>query len=151
MGGQSVGYASYLEDVRNRLDEAMHELRDAPVVGAAVSRKKTEALLEVCQATLDQLDELREMVDDPRFDLAYEVAQLDREKEGLSAEIRGLTVKRDRLREHAARLETDGKNAKLELKRLHAELKHKDDDYEALLRANPDAAYERYWPRPKGS
>jgi chromosome segregation ATPase len=141
-----MGYASYLEDVRNRLDGAMHELRGAPAVGAAASRRKTQALLDACQATLDQLDELRTMVDDPRFDLAYEVTQLDREKEELRAEIQELIVRRDRIRSHAARLEGDGKKAKLELKRLRAEIERKDDEYEALLRANPEAAYGRYWP-----
>lgn len=144
-----MGYASYFEDIRTRLEEAMLELREVPDREAEQHRRKTQALLDACQSALDQLNQLREMVDNPRFDLAYEVTQLDREKKELGAEITELTGKRARLLDHVRRLEAEGKQAKLDLKRLQAEIKRKDDEYEALLRANPEAGYERYWPGPR--
>lgn len=142
-----MGYASYLEDIRERLDQQAVALRAAlqePSARAAAIKRQAQSLLDACERTLRQVDELTELVSDPHFDLAYEITQLDREKAELQSEIKGLEGQRSGLVDHVRGLEADRKRSKEELKRLESEVALRDKDYESLLRANPAAAYEAY-------
>jgi chromosome segregation ATPase len=146
-----LGYASYLEHAQLRLEEALQALREAPPTEADKYRRRTQALLEACQAAIERVSELRTMVQDPRFDLAYEVTELDREKAALGAEISQLEDKRQRLLAHAQQLEHDSKRAKMEKTRLEREIARKDAEFEAMARANPAGAYELYSKQPSDS
>jgi len=149
-----VGYASYLEDIRERLDQQAVALRAAlqePFTRAAETKRQSaetkrqaQSLLDACERTLRQVDELTELVSDPHFDLAYEITQLDQEKAELQNEIKRLEGQRSGLVDHVRGLEADRKSSKAELKRLKREVALREKDYESLLRANPAAAYEAY-------
>jgi chromosome segregation ATPase len=145
-----MGYASYLEDIREAheaLDERAVALRTAladPSTRAAQIKREAQSLLDACERTLKQVDELTDLVSDPHFDLAYEITQLDQEKAELQSEITGLEAKRVRLEGHVRRLEADGKALKEEQKRLKRQIASKDEEFESLLRANPGAAYDAY-------
>lgn len=142
-----MGYASYLEDIRERLDEQAVALRAAleqPSARATEIKREAQSLLDACERTLRQVDELMELVSDPHFDLAYEITELDREKAELQREVTRLGAQRVRLLDHVQRLEDEQKRLKQERKRLASEIALKDEEYESLLRANPAAAYEAY-------
>jgi chromosome segregation ATPase len=142
-----VGFASYLEDIRERLDEQAVALRAAlldPSARDAEIKRQAQSLLDACERTLRQVDELTELVSDPHFDLAYEITQLDGEKAELQSEIKKLEVQLSGLVDHVRRLEADRKRFREELKLLKSEIALRDKEYEALLRANPVAAYEAY-------
>src|SRR5687767_12475823 len=111
-----MGYASYLEDIRDRLEEAMAGVQTVSSGMAAEQRRKTQGLLDACKVTLAQIDEFRDLVDDPRFDLAYEIAELDREKAELRKEVTHLVAKRERLLAHVRQLEQTGKEKNAEIR-----------------------------------
>ena len=142
-----MGYASYLEDIRERIDQQIGVLRAAledPSARAAELKREAQSLLDACQQTLRQVDELSELVTDPHFDLALEITELDKEKAELQSEINRLEAQRSALHAHVRSLERDRKDLKDERKRLKSQIALKDDEYEALLRENPAAAYEAY-------
>jgi chromosome segregation ATPase len=146
-GEVGMAYASYLEDIHERLDQQIVGLRTAledPSVRVAEIKREAQFLLDACERTLRQVDELRELVSDPHFDLAYEITQLDKEKAELQSEIKLLEAERSRLVGHMRTLERDRKSFKRNLKRLESEIALREKEYEALLRENPAAAYEVY-------
>jgi chromosome segregation ATPase len=142
-----MGYASYFEDIRDRLDERAGALRRALDDGsmpAAEIKRQAQSLLDAWEQTRKEFDELAELARDPHFDLAFEIAELDREKAELQREITGLEVRRVRLQSHNDRLETEGKELKREQKRLRREIAAKDEELEAFVRKNPAAALDAY-------
>ena len=142
-----MGYASYLEDIHERLSRDLVSFRrivEAPDTSGLEAKRKAQSLLNACEGVLKEIERLQELVKDPRFDLAYEVTQLDEERRELEAEISQLKLKRDRALAHAHRLEGESKGLRRKVRRLERESAQKDEQYEKLLRTNPDAAYELY-------
>jgi chromosome segregation ATPase len=142
-----MGYASYLEDIRERLDQQIATLRAAqhdPAARAEQSNREAQSLLAACEQTLSQVDDLMELVSDPHFDLAYEITQLDKEKADLQSEIKRLNEQRTKLLDHVRRLEGERTSFREQLKRLKSELDTRNEEYESLLLENPAAAYDAY-------
>lgn len=142
-----MGLVSYLEDISERLAEdvvRLEWLATSRVNSVQQTRQEAAALLKSSRDVLAQIDDLREMAQNPRFDLAFEVVQLEADKKTLESQIGELTEKRDRLLDHATSLEHRGKADRQEVKDLRRRLAAKERELEAILRANPEGAYAMY-------
>ncbi len=144
-----MGWASYLEDIQDRLSNDHHHLRavlDRPSSHSAELQGHARALLVACEGVLLSIREHLELATDPEFDLSFEIAELDREKAALERQVVELSARRSELDGQIKDMQSGLKELKIELKHQRQLSKLKDDDLEKRLRANPDAAYELYGP-----
>jgi chromosome segregation ATPase len=148
-----MGWASFLEDIRDRLTSDMHAFRAAggealSIGGGSVPDseilRRAQALFNACERVLADIQSKLEMAADPGLDMAYEIDHLTHERKRLHQEIRDLEARREGLRERIATLESRERGLKDELRAEKRRSELKDQEMERLIRESPDVAYDVY-------
>ena len=145
-----MGWVSYLEDITDRLTDDVGRFHDsltrADLRSAAEVRHQAEVLLRACETALADIRSHLELATDPHFDMAYEITELNKEKAQLEGEIR--TSANDE--RSSSMKSTDSSPRERTCVRRSAPKANnalKEQDFERLLEASPDAAYESIRPR----
>jgi hypothetical protein len=143
-----VGYASYIEDIQKRFESDLHLLREETKelldTAGSDNLHKAAVLFSACERILGEIKRLAKMTREPRFDMAYEITRLYEEQKRLELDVRVLRANREKALKHNSGLEGENKALRLEVKRLKQENTELRRTNDALLTANPSAAYEMY-------
>jgi predicted nuclease with TOPRIM domain len=129
-----MGWASYLEDIIERLSSDLDEIRNASTPD--IERPaKLRALIRVCERFIADINEHLEVATDPQLDLANELIKLKEANRRLGLKANLLEENQQRLKELETKYsnlekrfnEVNGKSAK-----RYAEMKELEKKYEKL-------------------
>lgn len=130
-----MGYASFLEDIVQRLNSDLGKIKteiNAKKVASEKQKDYVRALLSQCERTLLQLMNL---VTDPKLDTTFGAIELKEETNKLSEKLKSRDAKVRRLNRELAEMEGD----LIEARRANKKLR-KDLDFAQ----NPDKFYDKY-------
>jgi chromosome segregation ATPase len=140
-----MGFASYLEDIRDRLLENVSSINAAlEQKNASETRAQAKALLVACERVLDSINCHLDIATDPQVNLAFEVTELEGQQRRLQVSVALLEGEKERLRVAIEQLQQDKHTLMVQLKQLRKENRKKDEEFDALAKGNMAAAYDRY-------